>query len=174
MTDWLAFAVWEDGELIRSLNLSPGSGIMENTGEPYGFELHYRAGEHPAVMSAMSAIGGMFLTELPCLTEEKESKTTTDLPPSTDFPSLQSHRLRRSLRSQKSHGELGLTEARSGSGAYWSASDRLRTHMGLASRHQPCNASLIRMRSNRARTGGRLARKRHNACSDALCGATWT
>jgi hypothetical protein len=33
VTDWLAFAVWEDGKPIRSLSLSPGSGIMENTGE---------------------------------------------------------------------------------------------------------------------------------------------
>jgi hypothetical protein len=47
VTDWLAFAVWEDGTLVRSLSLSPGSGIMENTGEPYSFELPYWAGEHP-------------------------------------------------------------------------------------------------------------------------------
>jgi hypothetical protein len=45
--DWLAFAIWEDGNVIRSLSLSPGSGIMENIGEPCEFELPYWAGEHP-------------------------------------------------------------------------------------------------------------------------------
>src|SRR5271170_7372703 len=28
VSDWVAFAVWEDGKLVRSLSLSPGSGIM--------------------------------------------------------------------------------------------------------------------------------------------------
>nr|WP_244282455.1 hypothetical protein [Micromonospora chersina] len=37
--EWLGFAVWEDGELVRSLTLSPDAGIRENTGEPYDFEL---------------------------------------------------------------------------------------------------------------------------------------
>ncbi|GIF97561.1 DUF6928 family protein [Catellatospora citrea] len=45
--DWLCFAVWEDGRLVRSLSLSPDSGIVENIGEPYAFELPYWAGEHP-------------------------------------------------------------------------------------------------------------------------------
>jgi hypothetical protein len=49
MTDWLAFAVWEDSRLIRSLSLSPDGGIRENIGEPYEFELPYWAGEHPVV-----------------------------------------------------------------------------------------------------------------------------
>ncbi|MGC4899369.1 DUF6928 family protein [Micromonospora echinospora] len=44
--DWLGFAVWEDGVLVRSLSLSPGSGIQENIGEPYDFELPYWTGEH--------------------------------------------------------------------------------------------------------------------------------
>ena len=47
VVDWLAFAIWEDGNLIRSLSLSPDSGIMENIGDPYEFELPYWAGEHP-------------------------------------------------------------------------------------------------------------------------------
>ncbi|WP_144120789.1 DUF6928 family protein [Catellatospora sichuanensis] len=47
VVDWLCFAVWEDGQLVRSLSLSPDSGIMENIGEPYDFELPYWAGEHP-------------------------------------------------------------------------------------------------------------------------------
>lgn len=47
VVDWLAFAVWEDGVLIRSLSLSPDGGIRENVGKPYDFELPYWAGEHP-------------------------------------------------------------------------------------------------------------------------------
>ncbi|MDX3571107.1 DUF6928 family protein [Streptomyces sp. ID05-47C] len=48
VVDWLAFAVWEDGRLVRSLSLSPDDGIMENIGEPLPFEQSYWAGEHPA------------------------------------------------------------------------------------------------------------------------------
>lgn len=48
MADWLAFAIWEDGRLIRSLSLSPDTGIIENIGEPRPFELPYWAGERPA------------------------------------------------------------------------------------------------------------------------------
>ncbi|WP_307849199.1 hypothetical protein [Micromonospora sp. U56] len=47
VVDWLGFAVWEDGVLIRSLSLSPGGGIQENIGTPYDFELPYWTGEHP-------------------------------------------------------------------------------------------------------------------------------
>ncbi len=47
VVDWLCFAVWEDGRLIRSLSLSPASGIIENIGEPYDFERPFWAGEHP-------------------------------------------------------------------------------------------------------------------------------
>nr|WP_239314193.1 hypothetical protein [Plantactinospora mayteni] len=47
VSDWLCFAVWENGELVRSLSLSPDAGIGENIGEPYDFELPYWAGEHP-------------------------------------------------------------------------------------------------------------------------------
>lgn len=47
VVDWLAFAVWEDGQLVRSLSLSPDSGILENIGEPLAFEAAYWAGEHP-------------------------------------------------------------------------------------------------------------------------------
>jgi hypothetical protein len=46
-SDWLCFAMWENGELVRSLSLSPDAGIGENIGEPYDFELPYWAGEHP-------------------------------------------------------------------------------------------------------------------------------
>ncbi len=48
VVDWLAFAVWEDGRLVRSLSLSPDSGVIENIGEPLPFELPYWAGDRPA------------------------------------------------------------------------------------------------------------------------------
>ncbi len=48
VVDWLAFAIWEDGRLVRSLSLSPDSGIIENIGEPLPFELPYWAGDRPA------------------------------------------------------------------------------------------------------------------------------
>ncbi|MFI1128298.1 DUF6928 family protein [Streptomyces althioticus] len=48
VVDWLAFAVWEDGRLIRSLSLSPDSGIIENIGEPLPFEMPYWAGDRSA------------------------------------------------------------------------------------------------------------------------------
>jgi hypothetical protein len=49
VVDWLAFAVWENGALVRSLSLSPDGGIGENIGEPFEFERPYWAGEHPVV-----------------------------------------------------------------------------------------------------------------------------
>lgn len=48
VVDWLAFAVWEDGRLVRSLSLSPENGIIENIGEPLPFERPYWAGDRPA------------------------------------------------------------------------------------------------------------------------------
>lgn len=48
MSDSLSFAVWENGDLVRSLCLSPDDGIVENIGEPLACELPYWAGEHPA------------------------------------------------------------------------------------------------------------------------------
>ncbi|MFG2262275.1 DUF6928 family protein [Streptomyces sp. NPDC048720] len=49
VVDWLAFAVWEDGRLVRSLSLSPDSGVIEDVGEPLPFELPYWAGDRPVV-----------------------------------------------------------------------------------------------------------------------------
>lgn len=49
VVDWFAYAVWIDGQLRRSLSLSPDSGIMENIGEPWPFEEPYWAGHHPAI-----------------------------------------------------------------------------------------------------------------------------
>ncbi|GAA0898408.1 hypothetical protein GCM10009557_73680 [Virgisporangium ochraceum] len=46
VVDWFAYAVWApDGELRRSLSLSPESGILENVGAPLAFEAPYWAGE---------------------------------------------------------------------------------------------------------------------------------
>jgi hypothetical protein len=49
VVDWFAFAKWEDGELKRSLSLSPDSGIIEDIGEKIDFEIPYWNGEHPAI-----------------------------------------------------------------------------------------------------------------------------
>jgi hypothetical protein len=49
VVDWLAFAVWQDGELRRSLSLSPDSGVLEDQGPRLSFELPYWSGEHPAI-----------------------------------------------------------------------------------------------------------------------------
>lgn len=48
VVNWFAFAKWEDGELTRSLSLSPDSGIIEDFGEKFEFELPYWKGAHPA------------------------------------------------------------------------------------------------------------------------------
>ncbi|MGW2475182.1 DUF6928 family protein [Streptomyces sp. NPDC001665] len=45
VSDWLAFAVWEEGRLRRSLSLSPDGGIVENVGDPFPFEAPYWAGD---------------------------------------------------------------------------------------------------------------------------------
>jgi hypothetical protein len=49
VVDWFAYAVWRDGELRRSLSLSPDSGILEDIGDKLPFEAPYWAGQHPAV-----------------------------------------------------------------------------------------------------------------------------
>jgi hypothetical protein len=47
--DWFAFAIWDHGQLVRSLSLSPDSGIMEDIGEKRTFEIPYWSGQHPAI-----------------------------------------------------------------------------------------------------------------------------
>ncbi|MEU8664801.1 DUF6928 family protein [Actinoplanes philippinensis] len=47
VSDALTFAVWEDGRLIRSLSVSPDTGVVEDLGEPLPFERPYWAGERP-------------------------------------------------------------------------------------------------------------------------------
>ena len=49
VVDWLAFAVWRNGTIERSLSLSPDSGIVEDIGARLAFEIPYWAGEHSAV-----------------------------------------------------------------------------------------------------------------------------
>jgi len=49
VVDWLAFAVWKNGKLERSLSLSPDSGIIEDFGEKLDFEIPYWAGKYPAI-----------------------------------------------------------------------------------------------------------------------------
>ncbi|TVT51465.1 hypothetical protein FNH05_14810 [Amycolatopsis rhizosphaerae] len=50
--DWLAFAVWEDGRLVRSLSLSPDGGVIEDIGEPLPFESPYWDGRHAVELLA--------------------------------------------------------------------------------------------------------------------------
>jgi hypothetical protein len=45
--DWFAFAQWTNGQLVRSLSLSPDSGILEDIGQRLPFEQPFWSGEHP-------------------------------------------------------------------------------------------------------------------------------
>lgn len=47
VVDWLAFAVWDDRRLVRSLSLSPDNGIIEDIGERFPLERPYWEGQHP-------------------------------------------------------------------------------------------------------------------------------
>lgn len=47
VVDWFAFAQWSDGQLIRSLSLSPDSGVLEDIGRRLPFEEPYWSGQHP-------------------------------------------------------------------------------------------------------------------------------
>jgi hypothetical protein len=51
VVDWFAYATWANGQLVRSLSLSPDNGIMEDIGSRLPFEEPYWSGEHPAVDS---------------------------------------------------------------------------------------------------------------------------
>jgi hypothetical protein len=48
VVDWFAYAVWRNGQLQRSLSLSPDSGILEDIGARLAFEEAYWAGDYPA------------------------------------------------------------------------------------------------------------------------------
>lgn len=49
VVDWFACAQWIDGRLVRSLSLSPDSGVIEDAGERMAFELPFWSGDRPAV-----------------------------------------------------------------------------------------------------------------------------
>ncbi|AEG02386.1 DUF6928 family protein [Methylomonas methanica] len=49
VVDWLAFAKWEKGKLLRSLSLSPDTGILEDLGNKLPFETAYWEGRYPAI-----------------------------------------------------------------------------------------------------------------------------
>jgi hypothetical protein len=49
VVDWFAFAQWTNGKLLRSLSLSPDSGLLEDIGKRLAFEQPYWSGEHPAI-----------------------------------------------------------------------------------------------------------------------------
>jgi hypothetical protein len=48
VVDWFAYAQWSDGRLVRSLSLSPDSGVLEDIGQHMTFEEPYWSGDHPA------------------------------------------------------------------------------------------------------------------------------
>jgi hypothetical protein len=48
VVDWFAFAQWTNGQLVRSLSLSPDSGILEDIGPRLPFEEPFWSGQHPA------------------------------------------------------------------------------------------------------------------------------
>jgi len=47
VVDWLAYAQWINGKLVRSLSLSPDSGILEDIGHRLPFEEPYWSGQYP-------------------------------------------------------------------------------------------------------------------------------
>ena len=51
VVDWFAFAIWKNGNIVRSLSLSPDSGIIEDIGEHLLFEQDYWSGKQDAIDS---------------------------------------------------------------------------------------------------------------------------
>lgn len=47
VVDWFAYALWVKGTLLRSLSLSPDSGVLEDFGQRLPFEEPYWSGQHP-------------------------------------------------------------------------------------------------------------------------------
>lgn len=47
VVDWLAFAQWVDGRLVRSLSVSPDDGVLEDVGERFTFEAPFWSGKNP-------------------------------------------------------------------------------------------------------------------------------
>lgn len=50
VVDWLAFAQWINGKLVRSLSLPPDNGIMEDIGQRLPFEKPFWSGENPVTV----------------------------------------------------------------------------------------------------------------------------
>lgn len=46
VSDWFAYAIWDDGALVRSLSLDPGTGVIEDIGARQPFEAPFWAGKH--------------------------------------------------------------------------------------------------------------------------------
>ena len=46
MVDWFAFGLWQKGELVRALSLSPDQGIQEDIGARLPFEVPFWDGTH--------------------------------------------------------------------------------------------------------------------------------
>lgn len=46
-SDSLSFSVWQDGRLVRALEVDPSAGADEDAGERLAFEQPYWAGQHP-------------------------------------------------------------------------------------------------------------------------------
>jgi hypothetical protein len=55
VVDWFAYAIWQDGQLVRSLSVSPDDGVIEDIGAKLPFEEPYWAGQHPVVVSRAAA-----------------------------------------------------------------------------------------------------------------------
>lgn len=49
VVDWFAFAHWKNGKLVRSLSVSPDSGVLEDIGIKLPFEEPFWSGQRPAV-----------------------------------------------------------------------------------------------------------------------------
>ena len=60
VVDWFAFARWEAGRLVRSLSLSPDSGVLEDIGAKLPFEVPYWAGQHSAIGDEDEKLDGPF------------------------------------------------------------------------------------------------------------------
>jgi hypothetical protein len=55
VVDWVAFAIWEDGSLVRALSVDPRRGFVEDHGAPLDFEVPFLEGHHPVELDAGEA-----------------------------------------------------------------------------------------------------------------------
>lgn len=59
VTEWLTFAVWVDGELVRALSLSARRGVVQSIGEPLPFERPGTAGPASLGQAALRGLIGI-------------------------------------------------------------------------------------------------------------------